>query len=102
MPFVALKILFSSKHDALQALQEQGYVVIDGALSTGACREFQQEILSLKQRGKMHLNSTHLVRSDGQRDLLQKHSVHEAEMGDPVRLIPSLKLDMPSLSTGRE
>ena len=68
-----------------QALQEKGFVIVDGAVNDRACRAFAQEIAELQKQGKMHLNSTHLVRADGRRDLLQKHSIHEAEMAEAVR-----------------
>ncbi len=57
--------------------------MIDDALDEGACQAFRQEIAGLQQAGKLHLNSTHLVRRGG-RDLLQKHSIYEAEMASQV------------------
>lgn len=76
-------------NENIQALQEHGYTVLDNALDDGLCTAFQQEIASLKAQGKLHLNSTHLVGA-GQRSLVPKQSVYEAEMGDPVRSVAFL------------
>lgn len=77
----------------LQALQENGHTVLDDVLDDGLCTAFQQEISSLKAQGRLHLNSTHLVGA-GERSLIPKQSVYEAEMGDPVRSAAFLTLNM--------
>lgn len=66
-----------------QALVKNGYVVIDNALDDATCLTFRQEICSLKESGKLHLNSTHLVRA-GKRSLVNKQGIHEAEVADQV------------------
>lgn len=60
-------------------------MVIDNALDDQACTAFRQEIAALQEARQLHLNSTHLVRR-GQHDLLQKHSIYEAEIADKVKL----------------
>ena len=67
----------------MQALWERGYTVIDGALSPATCQAFRDEILGLKERGLLHLNSTHLVKGSA-RSLLQKHGIFEAEVAEKV------------------
>jgi len=66
-----------------QALVKHGYVVIDNALDNATCLTFRQEICSVKESGKLHLNSTHLVRA-AERILLNKEGIHEAEVADQV------------------
>ena len=67
----------------MQALWEKGYTVIDGAFSGATCQAFRNEVLGLKARGLLHLNSTHLVKGNT-RSLLQKHGIFEAEVADKV------------------
>ena len=73
----------------MQALWERGYTVIDGALSPVTCEAFRDEILGLKERGLLHLNSTHLVKGSA-RSLLQKHGIFEAEVAEKVGIFASL------------
>lgn len=57
--------------------------MIDGALSAATCQAFREEILSLRQKGLLHLNSTHLVKGNT-RSLLPKHGIFEAEVAEQV------------------
>lgn len=68
---------------------QQGYAVIDNVFTSNWSQQLKQELISLKQQGKMHLNSTHLVRQD-RTDLLEKQHVYEAELRDEVsKLCPA-------------
>ena len=67
----------------VQALWERGYTVIDSAFSKATCQAFREEVLGLKARGLLHLNSTHLVKGNV-RSLLQKHGIFEAEVAEKV------------------
>lgn len=66
-----------------QSLQQQGYAVIDNVFGSAWSTKLKQEIVHLKQQGKMHLNSTHLVKQGGT-ELLEKQHVYEAELRDAV------------------
>lgn len=49
--------------------------------------KLKQELVWLKKQGKMHLNSTHLVKQGGT-ELLEKQHVYEAELRDAVGFTP--------------
>ena len=66
---------------ACQSLVQQGYAVVDNLFGSTWSQQLKQELIQLKQQGKMHLNSTHLVRQD-RTELLEKQHVFEAEMSD--------------------
>lgn len=67
---------------ALLDLQRSGYAICENVFSHPMCAALRAEIQLLHEAGKMHLNSTHLVRS-GQRGLLRKVGIWEAEVGEP-------------------
>lgn len=62
-----------------QSLQQQGYAVIDNVFGSAWSAKLRQEVVRLKEQGKMHLNSTHLVKQGGT-ELLEKQHVYEAEL----------------------
>ena len=66
-----------------QSLQSQGYVVIDNVFGPAWSDQLKQELKQLKGHGKMHLNSTHLIKQGGT-ELLEKQHVYEAELRDAV------------------
>lgn len=69
---------------------DKGYVVIDSALDNDTCAVFREEIRLLHRSQNLTLNSTHLVRA-GERTLLQKEGIYEAEVADQVRNLSRCK-----------
>lgn len=61
------------------ALSHQGWAVADQVLGSNAALCILDEVRGLQD--SMHLNSTHLVKSQG-RQLLEKSHIHEAELFD--------------------
>lgn len=55
--------------------------MVDNLFGSSWSQQLKQELIQLKQQGKMHLNSTHLVRQD-RTELLEKQHVFEAELSD--------------------
>lgn len=49
------------------------------------CRAARAEIEGLRRAGRLHANATHIVRA-GERQLLPKAGILEAELLDPVCL----------------
>lgn len=68
---------------ACQNLQQHGYAVIDNVFGSDWSQKLKEELVWLRQQGKMHLNSTHLIKHEGT-ELLEKQHVYEAEMRDMV------------------
>lgn len=68
---------------ACQSLQQQGYAVIDNVFGSDWSHKLKEELVWLRQQGKMHLNSTHLIKHEGT-ELLEKQHVYEAELRDMV------------------
>lgn len=64
-----------------QSLVQRGFAVVDNVFGFTWSQQLKQELIQLKQQGKMHLNATHLVRQD-RTELLEKQHVYEAELGD--------------------
>ncbi len=75
---------------ACHSLEQKGYAVIDNVFGSDWSQKLKGELIWLKQQGKMHLNSTHLVKQGGT-ELLEKQNVYEAELHDPVRQSSPLK-----------
>ncbi|CAL8465421.1 g4957 [Coccomyxa elongata] len=86
------KLASSITPTSAQALVDKGYVVIDSALDNDACAIFREEIRSLHRSQNLTLNSTHLVRA-GERTLLQKQGIYEAEVADQAiqRAAPAIR-----------
>ncbi len=57
--------------------------VLDGVLGMNWCLAAQSEIEGLRRAGRLHANATHILRS-GERQLLPKAGILEAELLDPV------------------
>ena len=70
-----------------QSLQQQGYAVVDNLFGQVWSSKLKQELVRLKEQGKMHMNSTHLVKQGGTQ-LLEKQHVYEAELRDAVGSTP--------------
>ena len=70
--------------EVCQALQEQGYAVVQGVFDETWCSRLRGEIEALRQAGALHLNSTHLVRG-GKRQLLEKANIWESELMQEAR-----------------
>ena len=83
---------------ACQSLQQSGYAVIDNVFGSDWSQKLKEELVWLKQQGKMHLNSTHLVKHEGT-ELLEKQHVHEAELRDTVGRTKSMLVHDQSLRT---
>ena len=66
-----------------QRLQQHGYAVVDDVFGLEWNAKLKQELIYLKEQGKMHLNSTHLVKQGGT-EFLEKQHVYEAELRDAV------------------
>ncbi|KAL0029367.1 hypothetical protein WJX77_002479 [Trebouxia sp. C0004] len=66
---------------ACQSLQHLGYTVIDNVFGSDWSQKLKEELVWLRQQGKMHLNSTHLIKHEGT-ELLEKQHVYEAELRD--------------------
>lgn len=77
------RLLACRDQECEQALVDKGFVVIDSALDNDTCAVFREEIRSLHCSQKLKVNSTHLVRA-GERTLLQKEGIYEAEVADQV------------------
>ncbi|KAK9826372.1 hypothetical protein WJX81_004197 [Elliptochloris bilobata] len=65
------------------ALQRDGCAVIDGALGANWCLAARGEVERVWRAGRLHANATHIVRA-GERQLLPKASILEAELLDPA------------------
>ncbi|DBA97947.1 TPA: hypothetical protein ACH3X3_012789 [Trebouxia sp. C0006] len=78
---------------ACQSLQQSGYAVIDNVFGSDWSQKLKEELVGLKQQGKMHLNSTHLIKHEGT-ELLEKQHVYEAELRDTAvqKLAPLCQL----------
>ena len=78
------RLLACREQDSEQALLDKGYVVIDSVLDNDACAIFREEIRALHRSRHLKLNSTHLIKA-GERTLLPKEGIYEAEVADQVR-----------------
>lgn len=64
-----------------QSLVQHGYAVVDNLFGSTWSQQLKEELVQLKQQGRMHLNTTHLVQQDSTK-LLEKQHVYEAELRD--------------------
>lgn len=63
----------------LSSLVTRGFAVVDGALPPGGAATVRSELAALHAGGWLTPNATHLVGGDGNRTLLQKAGILEAE-----------------------
>ena len=60
------------------------FQVLDGVFGGEWCLAARGEIEGLRRAGRLHANATHIVRA-GERQLLPKAGILEAELLDPAR-----------------
>ena len=89
------RFVYSITPAACQSLEHTGYAVIDNVFGLDWSLKLKDELIRLKQQGKMRLNSTHLIKQ-GDTELLEKQHVYEAELHDVVIHMLSV-LHKPSL-----
>ena len=68
--------------------------VLDGVLGMDWCLAARSEIEGLRRAGRLHANATHILRM-GERQLLPKAGILEAELLDPVCATAPCELDGP-------
>lgn len=63
------------------ALQNQGYAIVDNIFGNEIALQLRDEVKAI--RNYMHLNCTHLISNAGNRSLLPKKDIYEAELIQP-------------------